>query len=166
MLRSFGICAINLVKAVVIEHRLKRVTLSRYPNSTPTTSGWKNTLHHIHQVSAYAMTMAPDAIPLPLTPASSEDQELVRNYIDSVLVEIVHQLSLSPSEAQPSITLRRRPRQATCMINPRNGALEAGPSKGAYSSYSWPGSTAHESWKFSKETFFRYNLVSCVVSPG
>ncbi|KAJ5906763.1 uncharacterized protein N7473_003679 [Penicillium subrubescens] len=93
--------------------------------------------------------MAPEAISLPLSPASSDDQELVRNYIDNVLVDILHQLTLSPSEGHPSITLRRRPRQATCMINPNNGALEAGRDNGAYRSYSWPGSTAKESWKFT-----------------
>lgn len=109
--------------------------------------------------------MAPEAISLPLTPDSSEDHEFVRNYIDNVLVDILHQLALSPSEGQPSITLRRRPRQATCMINPNNGALEAGHTKGAYRSYSWPGSTAKESWKFSKETSFRDIPASQTVFP-
>jgi hypothetical protein len=123
------------------------------------------TLHHTHQVSSSAVKMAPGAISLPLTLPSSDDQELVRNYIDNVLVDILDQLTLSPSEGQPSIILRRRPRQATCMINPDNGALEAG-SDNAYRSYSWPGSTAQESWKFSKETYFRYSLVSRIVSPG
>lgn len=110
--------------------------------------------------------MAPEAISMPLTPASSEDQELVRNYIDGVLVDILHQLTLSPSDGQPSITLRRRPRQATCKINLHNGALEAGCDNGTYRSYSWPGSTAKESWKFGKETYFRDILASQVSAHG
>lgn len=99
--------------------------------------------------------MAHEAMSLPLTLRLDEDQEWVRNYIDSVLVDILHQLSVSPSEGQPSISLRRKPRQATCVINSRNGALEAGRNNGAYHSYSWPGGTAHESWKFSTGNFFR-----------
>ncbi|CEJ60321.1 hypothetical protein PMG11_08898 [Penicillium brasilianum] len=80
---------------------------------------------------------------------SNEEQELVRNYIDSVLIDLLNQLSLFPSEGQPSITLRCKPRAATCMINSRNGALEAGRNDNAYRSYSWPGRTAYESWKFT-----------------
>lgn len=100
--------------------------------------------------------MALGTIPLP-SALASEGQELVRNFIDSVLVELLDQLSLPPSDAQPSITLRSRPRQAKCVINPRNGALEAGHwNEGAYRSYSWPGSTAYESWKFSMRTFSHY----------
>ncbi|KAF3395892.1 Meiotic recombination protein rec12 [Penicillium rolfsii] len=98
------------------------------------------------------MSMTPETKPLPVTSALSDGQGLVRNYIDKVLVDILHQLSLCPSEGQPSITLRCRPRQATCMINPDNGALEAGRDTCAYRSYSWPGSTAKESWKFSKDS--------------
>lgn len=78
-----------------------------------------------------------------------ESQGLVRSYIDGVLVDLLHQLTQSPSEGQPSITLRCRPRAATCAINPRNGALETGRNDLAYRSFSWPGRTAYESWKFS-----------------
>jgi meiotic recombination protein SPO11 len=79
----------------------------------------------------------------------NEEQALVRSYIDSVLIDLLNQLSLFPSEGQPSITLRCQPRAETCVVNPRNGALEAGRNDDAYRSYSWPGRTAHESWKFS-----------------
>lgn len=90
---------------------------------------------------------------------ASEGQELVRHFIDTVLVDLLDQLSLPPSDAQPSITLRSRPRQTKCVINPRNGALEAGHcNESSYRSYSWPGNTAYESWKFSMGP-------SLVISP-
>ena len=84
----------------------------------------------------------------------NEEQELVRKYIDNVLIHLLNQLSLSPLEAQPLITLRCKPRAATCMINSRNGALEAGHNEDAFRSYSWPGRTAYESWKFSMLAVF------------
>lgn len=96
--------------------------------------------------------MAVNAMSLATAFVSNEEQELVRNYIDSVLIDLLNQLSLFPSEGQPSITLRCKPRAATCMINSRNGALEAGRNEDAYRSYSWPGRTAYESWKFSMWT--------------
>ncbi|KAJ5381543.1 uncharacterized protein N7496_003971, partial [Penicillium cataractarum] len=90
-----------------------------------------------------------DAMSLATAFVSSEEQQLVRNYIDNVLIDLLNQLTLSPSEGQPSITLRCKSRSATCMINSHNGALEAGRNEDAFRSYSWPGRTAHESWKFT-----------------
>lgn len=94
----------------------------------------------------------------------SGEKELVRNYIENVLIGLLNQLSLSPSEGQPSITLRCKPRAATCMINSHNGALEAGRNEDAYRSYSWPGRTAYESWKFSMSTVFALYLTEVLIA--
>ncbi|KAI2793844.1 hypothetical protein POX_a00431 [Penicillium oxalicum] len=82
-----------------------------------------------------------------LTP--DESQNLVRRFIDNVLVDLLDQLSLCPSEGRPSITLRRRSGQTRCTINPKTGALESSIHADTCLSYSWPGRTAFESWKFT-----------------
>ena len=139
-----------------MEYRQGQVTLSRYSTLLKRRRWLVDITHTIPQVSASCVTMAPGAILLPSSLAS-EGQELVRNFIDTVLIDLLDQLSLPPSDARPSITLRSRPRQAKCVINPRNGALEAGHwNEGSYRSYSWPGNTAYDSWKFSMGTFSRY----------
>ncbi|KAJ5735741.1 Winged helix-turn-helix transcription repressor DNA-binding [Penicillium malachiteum] len=71
----------------------------------------------------------------------------VRAYIDNTLTELLHELSLPPSEGRPSITLRRRSNIATYAINRQNGALEAH-SKVLHRTYSWPGNSAYEAWRF------------------
>jgi meiotic recombination protein SPO11 len=76
-------------------------------------------------------------------------ESTVRAYIDNTLTALVHELSLSPVEARPSITLKRRANPTACIINPDNGALEASPRVETYKTYSWPGKTAFEAWKFS-----------------
>ncbi|KAJ6097571.1 hypothetical protein N7499_001945 [Penicillium canescens] len=73
----------------------------------------------------------------------------VRAYIDNTLTALVHELSLSSAEARPSITLKRRANPTACIINPNNGALEASPRVETYKTYSWPGKTAFEAWKFT-----------------
>ncbi|KAJ5317723.1 hypothetical protein N7508_002231 [Penicillium antarcticum] len=73
----------------------------------------------------------------------------VRAFIDNTLTDLVHELSLSPTEAHPSITLKRRANPAACVINPINGALEANLRAETYKTYSWPGTTAFEAWKFT-----------------
>ncbi|KAJ5609490.1 hypothetical protein N7528_010057 [Penicillium herquei] len=73
----------------------------------------------------------------------------VRAYIDNTLTELVHELSLPPSEGRPSITLRRRSNTATHAINHQNGALEALHSGILDRTYSWPGNSAYEAWRFS-----------------
>ncbi|KAJ5908911.1 Winged helix-turn-helix transcription repressor DNA-binding [Penicillium taxi] len=78
-----------------------------------------------------------------------EPVSLVRAYIDNTLTVLVHELSLSPSEARPSVTLRRRTNAAACTINPNNGALESAEQEESYRKYSWPGNTVAESWKFT-----------------
>lgn len=82
-------------------------------------------------------------------PGGDEGQALVRAYIDDTLTALFCELCLSPSEAHPSITLRRRPKATSMRINPRTGALEADQQEDADRTYSWPGSTALEAWRFS-----------------
>ncbi|KAJ5723714.1 hypothetical protein N7488_001749 [Penicillium malachiteum] len=72
----------------------------------------------------------------------------VRAYIDNTLTELVHELSLPSSEGRPSITLRRRYSTATYAINHQNGALEALHSEILDRTYSWPGNSAYEAWRF------------------
>ncbi|KAJ5176770.1 uncharacterized protein N7482_002647 [Penicillium canariense] len=93
--------------------------------------------------------MALNTAALPPTVAEGENQALVRGYIDRLLMSLLDQISLSSSEGRPSITLRCRPNSATCVINTTNRALEGCRNEETYRSYSWPGSTAYESWKFT-----------------
>ncbi|KAJ5573853.1 uncharacterized protein N7459_008280 [Penicillium hispanicum] len=74
---------------------------------------------------------------------------LVRNYIDTTLMNLLHELSLSPSEGQPSITLRTRPTVRDCSINSTNGTLEARSQQGSNRTNVWPGRTSFEAWKFT-----------------
>ncbi|OQD72816.1 hypothetical protein PENDEC_c019G03401 [Penicillium decumbens] len=76
-------------------------------------------------------------------------QASVRAYIDTTLTALVDQLSLHPTEAQPSIAIRCRPTPANCTVNRGSGALEAAQNVEMYRTYSWPGATAYESWKFT-----------------
>ncbi|KAJ5785973.1 Winged helix-turn-helix transcription repressor DNA-binding [Penicillium pulvis] len=73
----------------------------------------------------------------------------VRTYIDNTLTTLLHELSLPPSEGQPSVTLRRRTNPAGYNINPQNGALEAIQPVVSYRTYTWPGNSAFEAWRFT-----------------
>jgi hypothetical protein len=73
----------------------------------------------------------------------------VREYINNTLATLVRELSLCPADAHPSITLRHRANSTAFIINPINGALEASPGLEIYKTYSWPGKTSVEAWKFS-----------------
>ncbi|KAJ5913222.1 Winged helix-turn-helix transcription repressor DNA-binding [Penicillium tannophilum] len=73
----------------------------------------------------------------------------VRTYIDNTLTTLLRELSLPPSEGHPSVTLRRRTNPAGYNINPQNGALEAVQPVVSYRTYSWPGNSAFEAWRFT-----------------
>lgn len=88
--------------------------------------------------------ISPQATALDGTPDSS-----VRAYIDNVLTALIRELSLPPFESRPSVTLQCRADPANCIINPVSGALEATPRNASFRTYSWPGTTAYGSWKFS-----------------
>lgn len=93
--------------------------------------------------------MALNASP-PWTGAPQQDRQAsVRAYIDNTLTALVDQLSLPPTEAQPSIRIRCRAAPANCTINRDSGALEVAHNLETHRTYSWPGATAYESWKFS-----------------
>ncbi|KAJ5495207.1 hypothetical protein N7539_000323 [Penicillium diatomitis] len=94
------------------------------------------------------MSQGSSSVP-PASPTVEESQRLVREFIDDILINILDQVSLSPSESRPSITLRRRSNQTQCTINSQTRALEARLNDVTYHSYSWPGRTPFESWKFT-----------------
>ncbi|KAG0156110.1 hypothetical protein PDIDSM_3286 [Penicillium digitatum] len=73
----------------------------------------------------------------------------VQGFINNTLAAFVHGLSQSPTEANISITLKRRASPTACAINTLTGALEPIPRVETYRKYSWPGKTAHEAWKFT-----------------
>jgi meiotic recombination protein SPO11 len=74
----------------------------------------------------------------------------VREFIDNTLVALVHGLTSHPPEAL-SITLKCRARQTPHIINPISRALEATPRVETHKTYSWPGKTPHEAWRFGRE---------------
>lgn len=80
-----------------------------------------------------------------------DGESLVRRYIDDTLTTLLDELSLAPSEGRPSITLRRRTNATSAVINPSTGALEANQQERVDRTYTWPGSTALEAWKFSMD---------------
>ncbi|KAJ5512713.1 Winged helix-turn-helix transcription repressor DNA-binding [Penicillium fimorum] len=73
----------------------------------------------------------------------------VQEFINNMLASLIHGLSQSPTEANLSITLKRRAGPIACILNPITAALEASPRAETYRRYSWPGKTAHEAWKFT-----------------
>ncbi|KAE8144853.1 meiotic recombination protein spo11 [Aspergillus avenaceus] len=77
---------------------------------------------------------------LPHTPG------IIQKYIEETLATVLEELSTS--DGRPSISLRRRSKKPTLLINPMNGALEGnGPESRLI--YSWPGKSAYEAWKFT-----------------
>jgi meiotic recombination protein SPO11 len=94
------------------------------------------------------MAQAQPSNPQPLEVDDGQDPS-VQEYIDTTLMALVHELTLPPSEARLSVVLKRRANPTSCIINPLTGALEASPRFDASRTYSWPGKTAYEAWKFS-----------------
>ncbi|KAJ5831907.1 hypothetical protein N7474_000218 [Penicillium riverlandense] len=80
---------------------------------------------------------------------SHSPEASVREYIDTTLTGLLHQLSLPPADSRPAISLKRRPSPASCTINPSNRALEETAGAQVRRSYSWPGRTAYEAWRFT-----------------
>lgn len=93
-------------------------------------------------------TMALSTIPQSFA-SEGDGQASVRTFIESTLTDLVHQLSLPPDQAQPSITLRCRATPTSCFVNRVSGALEARRDADTSRTYTWPGDSAYESWKFS-----------------
>lgn len=90
-----------------------------------------------------------------MQPFEMDDRnDLVQQYINSTLATLVHELTLPPSEAHLSVFLKRRANPAKCIINSTTGALEAASRVDAIKTYSWPGKTAYEAWKFSMTLAF------------
>lgn len=72
----------------------------------------------------------------------------VQEYIENQLVAFIHELSLPAAEARLSISLKRRANPTSCIINPITGALDASSRVESMKTYSWPGKTVYEEWKF------------------
>lgn len=81
-------------------------------------------------------------------------QRLVETYIWDTFAVLNHQFTLPSSQAQPSVTLRSRVSSGTYIFNPYNGSLEAGRATESCRTYSWPGKTANEAWRFSMRLLF------------
>lgn len=86
-------------------------------------------------------------------PAGSADpavvqRALVRDYIDNTLAELLQALALPPEEGKPSVTLRLRSKETKYTINPQSGALEARQPVVSTRTYSWPGNSHFEAWRF------------------
>ncbi|KAI9933337.1 hypothetical protein MW887_007810 [Aspergillus wentii] len=79
-------------------------------------------------------------------PGQQSPKRLVQNYIDDTLAAALDEMT-SP-EGHPSITLKRRSKQASFFINPDNGALETTETENQ-TTYTWPGQDAHEAWRFT-----------------
>ncbi|KAJ5947511.1 hypothetical protein N7466_000526 [Penicillium verhagenii] len=82
-------------------------------------------------------------------PEESSSETTVRAYIDNVLTALLQELSLPQSQGRPSITLRRRSNPTGYTINQQNGALEAVQPVVSYRTYSWPGNSSFEAWRFT-----------------
>ncbi|KAJ5238971.1 Winged helix-turn-helix transcription repressor DNA-binding [Penicillium chermesinum] len=76
-------------------------------------------------------------------------QNLVEEYIHNTFEGLNQQLALPASQAQPSVTLRSRVCPGTYIVNHQNGSLEASRSTELTRTYSWPGKTAFEAWRFT-----------------
>lgn len=144
-IRSLSCCCISFIVRVRVGCR------SRCPRQYRRRLSSRN--DHLPSPVLYNNTM-------PLN-AEEDRQASVRTYIDSTLTDLFNQLSLPPAQAQPSITLRCRASPTSCVFNRVTGALETRQDVKTLRTYSWPGDTAYESWKFSMRlSTVRSNLVS------
>lgn len=84
-----------------------------------------------------------------IAPGRALDEEKVKEFMDSTLLSIVD--DLSKSDGRPSVTLKRRSRRTLYSLNAETGALEMD-GRGAETivTYSWPGKTPIEAWRFGK----------------
>lgn len=99
------------------------------------------------------LSMALNAIVSEGLATDVDRQASVRMYINSTLSDLIDQLSLPSDQARPSITIRCRANPTSCVFNQATGALETRQDVSISRTYSWPGSTAYESWKFSRHPY-------------
>lgn len=81
----------------------------------------------------------------PKNASCSTDQDRVVEYINQLLVSIVEELS--KPDGTPSISMKRRSNHSGYNLNIKTGALESSDEVRTYT-YSWPGKTAQEGWRF------------------
>ncbi|KAL1974781.1 hypothetical protein VTN31DRAFT_4985 [Thermomyces dupontii] len=90
-------------------------------------------------------------MPLPRAGLDQSDDPVIQ-FVERILAAILREF-LRPVPA-PSITLKRRPLTRSSGNSERHGTDMQGPSLEAdpqdhYMTYSWPGETPYEAWKFS-----------------
>ncbi|KMU83283.1 hypothetical protein CIHG_01065 [Coccidioides immitis H538.4] len=97
-------------------------------------------------------------------------QERVKQFIESTLASVLDELS--KPDGRPSVTLKRRSKRANnCSLNEETGALQVDTNGREWSvTYSWPGKTVTDAWKFELQTSWdsigRLNSLSHNVSLG
>jgi hypothetical protein len=82
--------------------------------------------------------------PFPVGNSSPETE--VRHFIETVLVSILDEIS--KTDGHPTVTIARRSANAMHFLNQETGALESRHREPVLCSYSWPGSTVQEAWRF------------------
>jgi meiotic recombination protein SPO11 len=86
---------------------------------------------------------------------NSNPETKVRHFIQTVLVSILDELS--KTDGRPTVTIARRSTGAMHFLNQETGALESRRREPVLCSYSWPGSTVQEAWRFG--------MTSCANVP-
>ena len=72
-------------------------------------------------------------------------EDRVREFINNLLTSVIDDL-MTPN-GRPSISLKKRLNKGQYRINSENGALES-VGRELLMTYSWPGKTAYEAWRF------------------
>ncbi|EGE05342.1 meiotic recombination protein spo11 [Trichophyton equinum CBS 127.97] len=98
----------------------------------------------------------------PKNASCSTDQDRVVEYINQLLVSIVEELS--KPDGTPSISMKRRSNHSGYNLNIKTGALESSDEVRTYT-YSWPGKTAQEGWRFGVLTRI-LGLISEAIKGG
>lgn len=90
----------------------------------------------------------------PKNASCTPDQDRVVEYINRLLLSIVEELS--KPDGTLSISMKRRSNHAGYNLNLRTGALESSDEVRTYT-YSWPGKTAQEGWRFGMKYYAAYD---------
>ncbi|EEH42629.2 uncharacterized protein PADG_07449 [Paracoccidioides brasiliensis Pb18] len=79
-------------------------------------------------------------------PVSGTPEDKVRSFITNILDSIVNELARV--DGCPSITLKRRSKDARFFLNPETGSLDCDTAEPSCT-YFWPGKTVQEGWRFA-----------------
>ena len=91
----------------------------------------------------------------PLPERDNNDNQIPSKDIKTSIHDIVKTaLDETLLYKEPTITLKQRPKGTKFTVNSTSGALEANESAtDSFRTYSFPGNTAHEAWRFSTKAF-------------